>query len=547
MIHHRLSGGLSLRLSKHEALFRLLVAGALILQAWSLRVWVVDDAAISMSYARSLWYGWGLVPQFGAPRVEGFSNPLWVLLLSPFSGFQSAFLIAKSLSLLLTNVAACRLASVVETATNTRWAGWFAALLLAMQPSVTIWAQSGLENAFTLMLGVELLFCLVQAHRMQTGTGVRAGVIAGLLAVTRPEGIAYAWLYPVTCLLAASPRSWRVSREAGQCLSISVAIWIGYGVFRWFYFGAWLPNTYLAKGGVTTARVRGLLLFDPYVLQTWRTLFASLWGRFDGWWIPLTVALITVGAWRRIGRGQLLPAGLLVIVVLGLQVLLPADWMDEHRLATLFYPAIYALFAVGLASWPRRSLAIGLAAISVCLAAWQGVERYASFVAHPNISVSEVTERSQTFERWASHLGLRRASILTADVGGILLRDRLIAVDLGMLVNRPIALALGEYRQDPDRNAFRQYVFDEVRPDFISTRAYHAWLADLDADSRFRRDYVPIREYVDSWVMERYDRRVFSGDYVRRLLVADRLDALQAMRREAEYFHYPFCTDCAVP
>jgi len=42
----------------------------------------VDDAAISFSYARNFAQGLGLGALYpGAPRVEGYSNLLWVILL----------------------------------------------------------------------------------------------------------------------------------------------------------------------------------------------------------------------------------------------------------------------------------------------------------------------------------------------------------------------------------------------------------------------------------------------------------------------------------
>src|SRR5699024_11327711 len=43
--------------------------------------WIVDDAAITFSYARSLTEGWGFVVQQGGSTVEGFSNPTWLVLL----------------------------------------------------------------------------------------------------------------------------------------------------------------------------------------------------------------------------------------------------------------------------------------------------------------------------------------------------------------------------------------------------------------------------------------------------------------------------------
>ena len=40
---------------------------------------LLDDEMISMRYARNLAHGFGLVYNPGGDRVEGFTNPLWVL------------------------------------------------------------------------------------------------------------------------------------------------------------------------------------------------------------------------------------------------------------------------------------------------------------------------------------------------------------------------------------------------------------------------------------------------------------------------------------
>src|ERR1700682_3186644 len=41
-----------------------------------------DDAMISMRYARNLAHGYGLVWNPGGERVEGYTNPLWVLFMA---------------------------------------------------------------------------------------------------------------------------------------------------------------------------------------------------------------------------------------------------------------------------------------------------------------------------------------------------------------------------------------------------------------------------------------------------------------------------------
>ena len=44
--------------------------------------WEVDDAGITFAYARSVATGAGPVLQPGAPPVEGFSDPAWMVLLA---------------------------------------------------------------------------------------------------------------------------------------------------------------------------------------------------------------------------------------------------------------------------------------------------------------------------------------------------------------------------------------------------------------------------------------------------------------------------------
>jgi hypothetical protein len=65
--------------------------------------WIVDDAAISYAYARNLAAGHGFVSQPGQPPVEGFSNFLWVVILTPLFWLRifDPVVIVKCLSTLL--------------------------------------------------------------------------------------------------------------------------------------------------------------------------------------------------------------------------------------------------------------------------------------------------------------------------------------------------------------------------------------------------------------------------------------------------------------
>jgi hypothetical protein len=111
-----------------------------------------------------------------------------------------------------------------------------------------------------------------------------------------------------------------------------------------------------------------------------------------------------------------------------------------------------------------------------------------------------------------------------------------------MLCDRVIAHSLGEGNRESDRERFYNYVFEEIRPAIVSTSAYHTWLARLDDDPRFRRDYVPIKEYVDQWVKERYGVTMHSGEFVRRDLLSGEAEA--GILEEVKRTRYFGCAEC---
>lgn len=163
----------------------------------------------------------------------------------------------------------------------------------------------------------------------------------------------------------------------------------------------------------------------------------------------------------------------------------------------------------------------------------------------PPIPITEVMETGRRFERYGRIVHASGPSLLTADVGGALFFTSLRIYDLGMLTDRTIAQTLGSGVHSPSRKLFHDYIFEQVRPTFILTRAYHSWLARLDSDPRFRRDYEVIKEYEDKWVQQRYGVRVTSGDYVRRDVLHRDLAALRALQLETNGVHYVGCIECA--
>jgi len=207
-----------------------------------------DDAFIYLRYAENLLNGHGLVFNPDGPPVEGFSSPLFLLLLTVIIAMGVPPLVASQLCSLLPAAALVILAHLAFRRRVT--AGW--ALLLAgalcLNPSLLTWSRGGLETA---LMAVLVLALYEAATRRRLGL---AGVLAGVLTLTRPEGI----LYVGAVALFVAVR-WSV-KDALRMGFIAVVLGAPWLVFRWMEFGEFLPNTYYAKmDGVRAAQTaRGL-------------------------------------------------------------------------------------------------------------------------------------------------------------------------------------------------------------------------------------------------------------------------------------------------
>src|SRR5438552_18050395 len=96
--YHKASGGVAApgTSARHWliALGATLLAGAiLVLHAWHFMPFVEDDALISLRYAKRLLEGHGLTWTDG-PRVEGYSNLLWILLAAGLGALKIDLILA---------------------------------------------------------------------------------------------------------------------------------------------------------------------------------------------------------------------------------------------------------------------------------------------------------------------------------------------------------------------------------------------------------------------------------------------------------------------
>ncbi|MEU7582711.1 hypothetical protein AB0B50_34605 [Streptomyces sp. NPDC041068] len=489
------------------------LGGALIaLHASLLGRWVVDDAAITFAYARSIDEGLGPVQQAGAEPVEGYSNPAWLALLvvgrrlglfdhRAVLGVPDLILYPKALGMLCALGILVAIACAARRLVSRSWLVTGAAgVLLGANVSFVAWMFSGLENPLYACVATVLAAVLVRAvttgNLLGRGPAVASGLLALVAALTRPDGAVLAGVYPLLLLLTL--RRAQLRARAGAAALCVASFAVPYALFlawRYAVFGRLVPNTAVAKA----QELPDAELFS-------RTTGELL--TFAGWPAVLVAAALTGIALTRRG----MPRTALAAVVLPLALTLCAfgilepDWMGMYRFATPVWPLgvlALTLAAVGLAErgGPRPRAAVALALSGTLLLSWSAQrERAAEFRAEPTLPMCLVVNRDGVvFNEYADRLGIRDASVLLPSLGGTLLTSDLKVYDLAGLTEPRIADALAA----GDAEALRTYAFDELRPTFVHAIGVWARKSGMKAPRLTAEGYLPLYRTADGggdWV-----------------------------------------------
>jgi len=201
-----------------------------------------DDAYISYRYAQNLSRGHGLVFTPGE-RVEGYSNLLYVLLLTPFgrvAGPEAIYPISVALNLLFAAGAWALFSRLAARRLDPPRAG-LASLLFGLCPALWLWTASGMETPLFLLLQIAVWMLVDHASHGGSGRPAWLPAVVALSVLARADGFvvpALAALY----LFAVGRK--RQAFAAAAALGVTLAALIGW---RLAYYGYPLPNTYYAK------------------------------------------------------------------------------------------------------------------------------------------------------------------------------------------------------------------------------------------------------------------------------------------------------------
>jgi hypothetical protein len=463
----------------------------------------IDDAYISYRYARHLVEGDGLVFNVGE-RVEGYTNLLWTLLIAGGVALGvSAPLVTHVLSLasgaLL--LVSSQLYAALLLPAGRLWLAAFAPLAVLAANSFVAWTPSGLE---TLLFAALVTLVLAAQAASRIGWACAFCILATL---TRPEGALVAALVLgsdwIRKLVVERPlRLRRLLVVSTPCLAFAAYL-AAHTLFRWLYYGDFVPNTFHAKvGGIPFGR--GF----AYV----RAFFV------DG--AALLVPAALVGAW--LAR----EAWLAVAVVVATTLYTVAVGGDAFPLGRFLLPALPALVAAAIAGSERlfrrsRIAGVGLGLTLPAFALWslygfwpspefQGVSREFALVSAKRTSAREargpappgqILRRARQIHRLEppvrtlaavaiGEIGYRLPDVTIVDLVG--LTDRHIAKSEKRIEG---ALVLpGHHRTDAE------YILDR-EPDVL-------WIP------RAGRGTFPLPCILELWANPRLEREYFWDDHL---------------------------------
>ena len=324
---------------------------------------VTDDAYISFRYARNLVEGAGLVYHTGQ-RVEGYTNFLWVMLMS--GGMRLG---ADPVSCAHVLGLACFAGTLAMTyqlgrlvLPSTRWA-LVAVVLVGTQFSVLSFATGGLETSlqtFLLVLGCLLVFSahLHREWRASYLVGLSLVVAAGLL--TRMDFSVLGSVLVTAAIASMLAVEWGGNRWRARALTLKLgllllpaALLVGaWLLWKWHYYGAILPNTYYAKRPAPGAMCAG---------------FAYLWDFCTSYRYQLPMAVFVIGAWQLVRERHILATGIGAVVLWCAYLVWMGGGFMEFRFLVPIVPLLLLciLWTVTRFSWARRLCLPALAAVWV--------------------------------------------------------------------------------------------------------------------------------------------------------------------------------------
>lgn len=297
------------------------------------QAWLSDDAFISFRVVDNFVNGHGLRWNI-AERVQVFTNPLLVLILSPLYflwrniiaiSFITSFLFGIGSIYLLKKIAVSRLSFVIS--------------ILFLFSSVTFfdYVFSGLENSLNYLIEASFFYYLWKDEDSPKSKLPICTFLISTAAVSRFDSVLI-FAIPYIVLLYSEYSKNRINRKV-ILLSIlgllPIILWL---LFSGIYFGSFLPNTYYAKTNI-------LEPLSDIVFQGLKYF------KYQFFWDPISFIFIPLVFLIHLAFKQLrwaLPIAILYVVPFLIYIL----FIGGDFMAGRFFTSVVFFFGLALARVP---------------------------------------------------------------------------------------------------------------------------------------------------------------------------------------------------
>lgn len=240
---------------------------------------LVDDAMISMNYAKHLADGYGMVWNIGEAPIQGFTNMGWMLFMAvmhllPVDPSKISLLIMITSIGILILIVLTLYSITLKLFSGSKQAALLAAIITAFYFPLVFWTLRGMEvGLVTLLVYASVFF----AYRLSATPSYKNALILGVLMlgaiITRFDSVAQIGLILLYLFFVS------LENKQFKINLIPVAFYIigliGLLSFQYLYFGDMLPNTYYLKvvgvSGLEKIQL-GLDVFFDYAIREFSPL-----------------------------------------------------------------------------------------------------------------------------------------------------------------------------------------------------------------------------------------------------------------------------------
>lgn len=235
--------------------------------------WLGDDIFIALRYVQNFVNGNGLVYNIGE-HVEGFTDFLWLMLISLFSKLHFNPLSTTQVLGILSSVGTLIICSVIGFKISKKHNAFilpFITIALALNYDYNVWATSGLETSFYSFLLCASFYVFFFSDFKENKRLILSGVILILAMMTRPDALLITFGVNGLLFLNQLLNKTKLSKIISTLFFFNLAfllIYTPYFIWRYNYYGFIFPNTYYVKLGNETLFSKGFyylwLYFKPH-------------------------------------------------------------------------------------------------------------------------------------------------------------------------------------------------------------------------------------------------------------------------------------------